>query len=120
MNGLELEQEIGKLARAMMARNKQIGQDLIDHLKTQLSLQDAAGMVLVSVERILWFDPDAVLWTIENVIPADIMQEIQSITSVAIYKRLIEKGFIPGRDLSVDGNGKLLLNQKAKAAIRPH
>jgi len=119
MNCLELEGEVGKMARAMMTRNPQIGKDLIAHLKTQLLVEAVAGLMIVSIERVLWFDTDSVLWTMEHLIPADVMHEIQKIFLVYIYKWLISKGFVPGTDFSVDANGKLLLNAQAKAVIVP-
>lgn len=119
MNCLELEQEISKMARAMMTRNTQIGEDLIANLRTQLTLEGVAGVLLVSIERVIWFDTDSVFWTIHNLVPADVMQEIHKITTVALYKRLISKGFMPGRDFSVDAVGKLLLNDKARTAVFP-
>jgi len=119
MNCLELEQEIGKMAAAMMTRNSQIGEDLIANLKTQMTLEDVAGLMLVSIERLMWFDTESVIWTIKHLIPSDVMQEIRRITSVAVCKQLIGKGFIPGKDFSVSATGKLLLNQNAKTAILP-
>lgn len=116
MNSLDLDQEIGKIARAMMTRNRLIGQDIIAQLRSQMTLECVAGMLLVSIERLLWFDTDSVLWATEHLIPADVMQEIQRITSVAVYKQLIRKGYVPGKDLSVDANGKLLV--KAKPTTR--
>lgn len=118
-NSLELEQEVGKMARAMITRNTQIGEDLIAHLRTQLTLEGVAGVMIVSIERLIWFDVDSVFWTIENLIPRDVMQEIHKITSVTIYKQLIGKGFTPGQDFSVDASGKLLLNNQARASIFP-
>lgn len=112
MNPLELDQEIGKMARAMMTRNTLIGSDLIDHLRSRMTLEEVAGMLLVSFDRLLWFDENAILWSMENLIPADILQEIQRITSVAVYQQLIRKGYVPGKDISVDANGKLLVKTK--------
>jgi hypothetical protein len=112
MNPLELDQEIGKMARAMMTRNTLIGADLIAHLRSQITLQEVAGMVLVSFNRLLWFDEQAILWSIENLIPADVLQEMQRITSVAVYQQLIRKGYVPGKDMSVDAKGKLLVKAK--------
>lgn len=117
MNSLQLELEIGKMARAMMTRNPEIGKDLIGYLRTQLTVEAVAGVMLVSIERVVWFDTDSVFWTIQNLIPADVMQEIQKIISVSIFQRLIAKGFMPGKDFSVDANGKLLLNEQAQRAI---
>jgi hypothetical protein len=119
MNALELEEEIGKMARAMMTRNTEIGDALITYLKTQVALEEVAGVVLVSLERLIWFDSELFLWVLRNFIPADIVQEIRSITSVAVYKQLIAKKFLPGIDFSVDAEGKLLLNEQAKTAILP-
>ncbi len=119
MNCLELEQEIGKMAAAMMTRNSQIGEDLIANLKTQMTLEDVAGVMLVSIERLMWFDTESVIWTIKHLIPSDVMQEIRRITSVAVCKQLIGKGFTLGKDFSVSATGKLLLNQNAKTAILP-
>jgi len=114
MNSLELDQEIGKMAIAMMTRNSEIGKALIAHLRTQMTLESVAGVLLVSVQRVVWFDTDSVVWTIKHLIPTDIMEEIQRMTSFAVYKHLVSKGFVPGKDLSVDASGKLLLNGKAK------
>lgn len=116
MNSLEIEQEITKMARAMMIRNPQIGQTLIAHLRHQLTLDEVAGLLLVSLERLLWFDAEAVIWAVENIIPADVMRQIHNITSVKIYKQLIRKGYVPGKDMSVNANGKLLLKEKLRRA----
>ena len=117
MNSLQLEIEIEKMARAMMTRNSEIGKDLIVHLRTQFTLEAVAGLMLVSIERLLWFDTDSIFWTVEHLIPADMMQEIRRITTVTFYKQLSSKGFIPGYDFSVDANGNLLVSDEAKTAI---
>lgn len=119
MNCFQLEQEVGKMAGAMMTRNPQIGRDLIGYLKTQLPVEAVADLIIISIERVLWFDTDAVFWTMEHLIPKDVMHEIQKNFLVDIYKRLVSKGFAPGIDFSVDANSKLLLNAQAKAAILP-
>lgn len=117
MNSLQLETEIEKMARAMMTRNSEIGKDLIVHLRTQFTLEAVAGLMLVSIERLLWFDTDSIFWTVEHLIPNDVMQEIRRITTGTFYKQLINKGFIPGQDFSIDASGNLLANNKARTAI---
>jgi hypothetical protein len=117
MNSLDLDQEISKMARAMMTRNRMIGSALITHLRGQMTLTEVAGVLLISIERLLWFDTDAVLWSMEHLIPADLVQEIQKIMSVTIYKKLITKGYIPGKDMSVDANGKLLVKPLASTTV---
>ncbi|MDV2995108.1 MULTISPECIES: hypothetical protein [unclassified Chroococcidiopsis] len=116
-NPLQLETEIARIARVMMTRNSEIGSDIISDLRTKLTNEELAGLLLVGIERILWFDVDAVFWTIEQMIPADLMQEIRKITNLAFYKQLINQKFIPGVDFSIDADGKLLLNHNAKAAL---
>lgn len=117
MNSLELDQQTGKIAMAMMTRNTQIGTALIANLRTQLPIESVAGVLLVSMHRLLWLDNDSVIWTIQHIIPADLMQEIHRITSFSVYKHLVGKGFIPGKDLSVDADGKLLLNPNVSTAL---
>lgn len=117
MNSLQLETEIEKMARAMMTRNSEIGKDLIVYLRTQFTLEAVAGLVLVSIERLLWFDTDSIFWTVEHLIPTDVLQEIKKIATGTFYKQLIDKGFIPGHDFSIDASGNLLTNNKAKTAI---
>ena len=113
-NPLQLETEIARIARVMMTRNSEIGNDIISDLRTKLTSEELAGLLLIGIERILWFDIDAVLWTIERLIPIDIMQEIRKITNLAFYQQLIRQKFIPGVDFSIDADGKLLLNQGVK------
>ncbi len=117
MNQIELEREISRMALAMRSRNRQLGNDLIEHLRTQLTLEGVAGVIVVSIERLLWFDIDSVFWTIQHLIPADVMQEIHKMTSIAVSKRLIGKGLMPGKDFSVDGAGKLILSERALGAV---
>lgn len=100
-----------------MTRNRMIGSALITHLRGQMTLTEVAGVLLISIERLLWFDTDAVLWSMEHLIPADLVQEIQKIMSVTIYKKLITKGYIPGKDMSVDANGKLLVKPLASTTV---
>ncbi|HEY9849242.1 MAG TPA: hypothetical protein V6D28_07270 [Leptolyngbyaceae cyanobacterium] len=108
MNPLELEQQIAKVTMGIMTRNRQIASDIIADLKTQMSIEELAGLLLISLERLIWFDGELFFWTVENIIPIDIKQEIRKIMSVNTYKRLIAKGLVPGKDFSVDANGKLL------------
>ena len=117
INILQLETEIGKMATAMITRNSLIGKDLIGHLRQELSLEDVAGVIVVSIERLMWLDWEAVIWSVNHLIPADVMQEIRQITSMALYRRLIGKGFTPGTDFSVGTGGNLLLNDGAHKAI---
>ncbi len=117
MNVLELDQEIGKLARAMMTRNPQIGAALIAHLRTQTTLECIASMLLISIERVIWFDPESIAWTMENLIPVDIIQEMRKIISFTLYKQFVIKGFVPGEDLSVDATGNLLIKDKQKQTV---
>lgn len=53
MNCFQLEQEVGKMAGAMMTRNPQIGRDLIGYLKTQLPVEAVADLIIISIERVL-------------------------------------------------------------------
>lgn len=113
----ELEQEISKMACAIMARDSRIGKDLLANLRKRSSPENVAGVMLVSLERLLWTDAEAMIWAIDHLLPIDVLQEIRRITSVAIGKRLIHKGFQPGEDFSVDSTGRLLLNSKAELAV---
>jgi len=119
MNCLQVDLEIERIARVMMTRNREIGKDLIAYLRMQLPTVEVAGLVIISIERLMWFDSEAILWAIEHMIPSDVMQEVRDITTTTIYKHLTSKGFVPGKDISVDAEGKLLLNVKAKASIVP-
>jgi hypothetical protein len=109
MTAMELEQQVTKVAMAMMTRNKFIAGDIIANLKSQMALEEVAGIVLISLERLLWFETELV-WCIENLIPLDVRQEIKRIISFATYKHFIDKGLIPGKDFSIDASGKLLRN----------
>ncbi len=118
MNQLELEQESRKMALAIRTRNSEIGQDLITELRNHYSLEEIAAVMIVTVERLLfWCDADSILWSLQSLLPHDLMQEIHRITSMAAYKRLIGKGLIPGQDFSVDAEGKLLLNDRAQVLV---
>lgn len=119
INSLELEQEIAKMARAMMTRNTEIGEALIGNLRIHLTLEDVAGVMLVSIERLIGYDIDSVFWTLQNLMPADVMREIHKIMSAAFCKQLISKGFVPGKDFSANAVGHLLLTDRVKAAVLP-
>jgi hypothetical protein len=116
-NPLQLETEIERIARAMMTRNSEIGKDIISYLKKNASIEELAGLMLISIERVIWFDTDSVFWTLEYLIPGDVMQEMKKITTFALYQQLIYKKLVPGEDFSVDANGKLLLNNNAKTVV---
>jgi len=116
-SNLELEQELSRLTCAFATRNTEIGKAVIANLRSRLTLRDVAGMVIVSLERLVWTDQLAFCWAIEHVIPGYVMREIRRITSVTIYRRLITQGYEPGHDFSMDGKGQVLLNQQAKTSI---
>ena len=117
MNHLELEQEIGKMARAMMTRNSLIGKDLIADLRGRLSVDSVAALMIVSIERLIWYDCEAVMWSLSYLIPADVMEEIRRITALVVCQRLMGKGFVLGKDFSIDATGQLLLSENAKTAV---
>ena len=117
MNHLELEQEIGKMARAMMTRNSLIGKDLIGDLRGRLPVESIAAVMIVSIERLIWSDCESVVWSVSYLIPADLMEEIRRITSLVVCKRLMGKGFLLGQDFSIDLRGNLLLSENAKTAV---
>lgn len=114
---LQLEDEISRLTCAFATRNIEIGKAIIANLRSQLTLRDVAGIVIISLERLVWKDPLAFCWAVEQTIPGYVMREIRRITSMAIYKRLIAQGLEPGEDFSMDGKGLLLLNDQAKSSL---
>ncbi|MBE9009570.1 hypothetical protein IQ250_05055 [Pseudanabaenaceae cyanobacterium LEGE 13415] len=114
---LDLEQELNRLACALATRNAEIGKAVIANLRSRLTLREVAGMVIISLERLVWTDQLAFCWAIEQVIPGYVMREIRRITSVTIYRRLITQGYEPGQDFSMDGKGQVLLNEQAKTSI---
>lgn len=114
---LDLEQELDRLTCALATRNAEIGKAVIANLRSRLTLREVAGMVIVSLERLVWTDQLAFCWAIEQVIPGYVMREIRRITSVTLYRRLINQGYEPGQDFSMDGKGQVLLNEQAKTSI---
>ena len=115
-NPLQLEIEIERIARSMMTRNTKIGKDIIGYMRKYLTVEDLAGLMLISIERIIWFDTDSVFWTLEYLIPIDVLEEMKKITTFALYQRLIYQKLVPGQDFSIDANGRLLLNNNAQTA----
>lgn len=108
MNPFQLEQEIEKVSLAILTRNRLVIQDIINHLSTQRTPEEVAGILLIALERLIGFEPDLVRWSIENVIPFPIRLAIKNIITVTTYKQLIGKGLEPGKDFSIDANGKVL------------
>jgi hypothetical protein len=114
---LQLEDEISRLTCAFATRNIEIGKAIIANLRSQLTLRDVAGIVIVSLERLITTDPLAFCWAVEQTIPGYVMREIRRITSITVYRRLVAQGLEPGEDFSMDGKGLLLLNEQAKSSL---
>ncbi|KAM3089914.1 hypothetical protein ACKFKG_31650 [Phormidesmis sp. 146-35] len=114
---LKLEQDISRLTSAFATRNTCIGKEIIANLRSHLTLRDVAGIVLVSLERLIHTDPLAFCWAVENTVPGYVMREIRRITSMTLYKRLIDKGLTPGNDFSMNEKGGVLLNDRAKLTL---
>jgi len=115
LNSWTLEQEIAKLTMAIRARNTEICQDLMTYIRIQSSSTELAGVMLITLERLISFDPELVSWAVADLVPADVMQEIRDLASVALYRQFIQRGFTPGVDLSVDARGKILVKREGKA-----
>ncbi|HEY9906243.1 MAG TPA: hypothetical protein V6D18_01390 [Thermosynechococcaceae cyanobacterium] len=113
----ELEQEVSRLAQAIASRNSLIGQDVLEGLRDRFSPEEAAGITLISLERLIWADATAFVWAVETLLPSGIMQDIRRITSASVGKRLVDHGFQPGEDFSVDAGGRLLLSDQARASV---
>lgn len=105
------------MACAIATRNALIGHDLLTDLRDRFSLEHVAGILLVSLEQVVWLDAAAFVWAVENLIPVDVLHEIRRITSLTIGKQLISQGLQPGQDFSVDSTGRLLLNDEAQMAV---
>lgn len=115
---LHLESEISRLTCALATRNADIGKAIIVGLRCQLTLRDVAGIVIVSLERLVWADPLAFCWAVEQIIPGYVMREIRRITTLTLYKQLIDQGLEPGEDFSMDAKGSVLLGNSCKAQLR--
>ena len=92
MNPLELEKEISKVTLAIMTRNRQIALDIIADLRTKMTLEEVAGVLLIGLERLMWFDGELFFWAVENLLPADIRLEIKKIMSVNAFDTPHPKG----------------------------
>ncbi|PSB20300.1 hypothetical protein C7B65_07590 [Phormidesmis priestleyi ULC007] len=110
----ELENDLSRLTSAFATRSTTIGKEVIASLRCRMTLRDVAGMVLVSLERLVWQDQLAFCWAVENTVPGYVMREIRRITSITVYKRLIDRGLDPGQDFSVDAKGNILFTDRAK------
>ena len=106
---LQMEQETTKMVYALATCNAQVSGEIIASLRDRFSLEAAAGILLVSLEQLLWLNAEAFIWSVEKLLPADILEAMRSITVVAVGKGLVDRGFLPGKDFSVDGTGQLLL-----------
>ena len=112
----QLEQETIKTVYALATCNVQIGGEIIASLRDRFSVEEAAGIILVSLEQLLWLDAKAFVWSVEQLLPTDMLKAIRCHTVVAVGKRLVERGFVPGQDFSVDGTGQLLLTAAVKTS----
>ena len=113
-NYLELENDLSRLTSAFATRSSTIGKEVIASLRGRMTLRDVAGMVIVSLERLVWQDQLAFCWAVENTVPNYVMREIRRITSITVYKRLIDRGLNPGQDFSMDAKGNILFTDRAK------
>ncbi|MBC7825244.1 MAG: hypothetical protein H7126_15520 [Candidatus Parcubacteria bacterium] len=116
-NSLELETDLSRLTSAFATRSTTIGKEVIASLRSRLTLRDVAGMVIVSLERLVWQDPLSFCWAIENTVPGYVMREIRKITSITVYKRLIDRGLEPGQDFSMDAEGNILFSDRVKVTV---
>lgn len=114
---LQLESEVSRLTSAFATRNAEIGRAVIANLRSQLTLRDVAGIVIVSLEQIVRLDPLAFCWAVEQTIPGYVMREIRRMTTMCVYKRLIEQGLSPGEDFSMNDKGSVLLSDRAKTTL---
>ncbi len=116
-NYLELETDLSRLTSAFATRSTTIGKEVIASLRSRLTLRDVAGMVIVSLERLVWQDPLSFCWAVENTVPGYVRREIRCITSITVYKRLIDRGLDPGQDFSMDAKGNILFSDRVKVTV---
>lgn len=118
MNYFQTEQQIDRLTLAIAARNSGIIKDLIGHLRSEFTSKEIGGLLLLSLERLLWLDPELCIWAMENMIPEDLKIEIRELISLTTYKQLIAKGLVPGRDFSMNGNGTIIRKKAQPLPLR--
>jgi hypothetical protein len=116
-NYLEIEDEIGRLATALISGDGRISKALIANLQRNFPLEEVAGIMLICLERLLSLDSRHFVRAVEHLIPADLMQEVRRLIATTVSKRLIDQGFVPGQDFSVNIHGRLLLTSFAQAAL---
>ncbi len=113
----DIESDLSRLTSAFATRNITIGKEVIASLRSRLTLRDVAGMVIVSLERLVWQDPLAFCWAVENTVPGYVMREIRRITSITVFRSLIDRGLDPGQDFSMDAKGNILFTDRAQTAV---
>lgn len=111
MNPLKLEQHINKLTMAIVARNAIVANDLIAFLYYELTAEEVAGLVLISLERLLWSESESCAWALKYLLPDELKDDIKRLISFTTYKQLIAKGLIPGQDFSITADGGLIRKQ---------
>ena len=70
-----------------------------------------------SIERLIGSDCESGLWNVSYLITSDVMEEIRRITALVVCQRLMGKGFMLGKDFSIDADGRLLLSETAQTAV---
>lgn len=98
-------------------QDKKLVEYWVEQLEICLDTQYAESLLMAAIFELSATDTDTFHWTLENFSNLEPYTNLlESVTRFAIQK-LIKKGFLMGQDFSTTSQGKILLNECARAVL---
>lgn len=102
---------------AIKLQNKVLVKSCEETLIFLLGSECTVNIVTIAVLQLSETNPDLCRWMLQNSTELNTCEELFQCSIWLATNTLIKKGFVLGQDFSVTHNKKMLIGQKAKAAL---
>ncbi len=116
-NAEVFELNVAIVIQILKTQDKEILYSHEKNLKELKGYNYTAEVFIAALFQISELDPDIFSWAVKKLSDLDFYANLIYIVSQFATKKLVEKGFIPGKDFSANLNGQILINQNAKTVL---
>jgi len=104
-------------ANMLRQRDKDAATDCSHTLTCLLGYERARGIINTAIFEVSEISPQTGSWICNNFPDFEACIELKEYSLMLATRQLINKGFILGKDFSVNADGKIIINRQAKLAL---
>ncbi len=109
---------VGMIVNVLILQDKELVKTCEQTLIGLLGSEETTHIMNAAMFQLAEIAPDTCYWTWRNFPHLNSCLDLKEYIVMFAAQKLIEEGFILGQDFSSTSNGDILLNEKAKSALK--